>query len=74
MFIGAFERLRAKLIQQSTGISYIAPRAGAFDDFAGEVVQSVLFTFRKDRSEDYLTCYMDLSDASDKQTVFCQKM
>lgn len=67
MFISAFEKLRDLLINVSTGVSFIELGAGAFDDLAGEVVQSLVFVMNHSRVPQYHSLYQDLSSSDYKE-------
>ena len=70
LFISAFEKLRNKLLETSTGISYVELGAGAFEDLAGEVVQSVLFCMQKGKIDNYTCTYCDLTQFDDKGQAY----
>ena len=66
LFISAFENLRIKILDSMTAISFIELGAGAFDHLGGEVVQSVVFTIRKNVNEHYKFGFADLSSDNSK--------
>ena len=66
LFIGTFEKLRQSIVNNTHIISTIELGAGAFDDVAGEVVQSVAFTISNKHLNKYASLYYDLSLHSEK--------
>ena len=70
LFIGAFEELRRMILGNTTSTSYVELGAGAFEDLAGEVVQSVVFTLCNGSSKDYKSVYVDLSGVENKEDAF----
>jgi len=70
LFISAFEKLRIALLETSTGVSFVELGAGAFEDLAGEVVQSVLFCMQKGKVNNYTSFYCDVTQFDDKEKAF----
>ena len=70
LFITAFEKLRQTILQISTGISFVELGAGAFEDLAGEVVQSVLFCMVKGKIVGYKSGYIDLTQEENKGSYY----
>ena len=70
MFIAAFEKLRLLLFEETMGISFLELGAGAFEDLAGEVVQSLVFVMRKEKMYHYKSIYQDLSSIDDKEREY----
>ena len=59
MFLSSFEKLRQKLLLQTTvNMAHLGARA--FDQIGGEVVQVTTFVNRKNHIKDYLTTYKRL--------------
>ena len=67
MYIAAFDQLRTTIIQYINAVNFVELGAGAFEDVAGEVVQSVAFTFQKQAIANYQTSYLDLSNVNEKE-------
>ncbi len=74
LFLSAFEKLREHVLRTSTGLSFIELGAGAFDDLAGEVVQSVIFTMQKRTTLGYITTYIDLTNEENKEYSFSKEV
>ena len=70
LFIAAFEKLRSILLKSATGISFVELGAGAFEDLAGEVVQSVLFCMKKGKIHKYSSIFCDLTLEDNKECAF----
>ena len=72
MFISTFEKLREQLQSVDT-VNMIHLGARAFEEIAGEVVQTTSFVFRRTRIPFYKGCYCRLVDGSsqdDKEKMF----
>ena len=69
LFISAFEALRIKLLGEATALSFIELGAGAFEDLAGEVVQSVVFAIRHGKINHFRGNYVDLSNTEEKDLL-----
>lgn len=65
LFISAFEELRKRVIGATTAMSYVELGTGAFEDIAGEVVQSVVFTLKNGIIKHYKCNYIDCSEKAD---------
>lgn len=75
MFLPRFEKLR-KHIHQMCMINMAHLGARAFDEIAGEVVQTVSFVMMNDFNSDYRCTYSRLVDATsqrDKENLFLEK-
>lgn len=66
LYISAFEKMRASFLHLSRPVSFVEMGAGAFDDLAGEVVQSVAFVYAKKVVDAYASGYLDLTQKEDK--------
>ena len=63
MFLASFEKLRAKVLQQTiVNMAHLGPRA--FEEISGEVVQTTAFAIRPRSVEGYYGTYKRLVDAS----------
>ena len=63
MFLSSFEKLREKMLFQTTvNMAHLGARA--FDQISGEVVQTTAFVYRKGLTKDYITTYKRLIDAN----------
>lgn len=70
LYINAFEKMRVSLLQNALPLSFVELGAGAFEDLAGEVVQSVSFVISKQFIDSYKSVYLDLTQGDDKMTSF----
>ena len=61
MFLGSYEKLRYKIINESSIASLVHLGTRAFDDIGGEVVQTVSWTMRKSKLES-IGNYFDLKN------------
>lgn len=68
LFISVFEKLRAKILNESRSMNFLELGAGAFEDLAGEVVQSVVFMLNKVVIVDYIGKFIDLTTDDDKKS------
>lgn len=69
MFLAGFAKLRESIYQKDCFINLIHIGAGAFEGIAGEVVQSVAFSIRKDSCKTYKATYLDMTDSKWKGYV-----
>lgn len=73
MFLSSFERLRKKILESADIVSMAHLGARAFEEIAGEVVQTTSFVLRKAVSKSYLGTYSRLTltnNARDKESLF----
>ena len=73
MFLSSFERLRKKILESADIVSMAHLGARAFEEIAGEVVQTTSFVLRKAVSKSYLGTYSRLTltnSAKDKENLF----
>ena len=68
LYISAFEKLRVSIMKHSRSINFVELGAGAFEDLAGEVVQSVSFVLSKLPVATYRSIYVDLTQSENKET------
>lgn len=73
MFLNSYEKLRGKLIKDSTIISMVHLGARAFGDIGGEVVQSTSYVMRKEEISHYKGKYIRLVDSLNKQESFLKQ-
>ncbi|WIV13282.1 BREX-1 system adenine-specific DNA-methyltransferase PglX [Proteiniborus sp. MB09-C3] len=62
MFLSSFEKLRKKLIEDSTIVSMLHLGARTFEEIGGEVVQSTAFICRNNTLDNYNGVYIRLVD------------
>lgn len=62
MFLAGFLKLREKIYNTNCIINLIHIGAGAFEGIAGEVVQSVAFSIRKNVASKYNASYVDMTN------------
>ena len=74
LYISAFERLRISLLQKSSPINFVELGAGAFEDLAGEVVQSVAFVLSRNHLAQYRSHYLDLTQEDDKNAAYFMQL
>lgn len=68
MFISSFEELRMKVLNMDF-INLLHLGARAFDEIAGEVVQTVTWTMRRSSNENYKCVYCRLVDGTSWETL-----
>ena len=61
MFLGSFEKLRAKIVNNNL-INMIHLGAHAFEEIGGEVVQTAAFVIRKAHIDNYVGTYVKLTE------------
>ena len=67
MFLSSFEKLRDKLLLQTTfNMAHLGARA--FDQISGEVVQTTAFVNRKEHIKNYLSTYKRLIELNSENT------
>lgn len=77
MFLGSYEKLRAKMLSEITIDSMAHLGARAFDEISGEVVQTTTFSFRKMVLSTKKGCFCRLVDAigeEEKEKLFLQNV
>lgn len=62
MFLSSFQKLRAKLVDETTIINMANLGARAFEEIGGEVVQTTTFILNKAQKENYKGSYIRLVD------------
>ena len=67
LFIGTYESLRMDMSRETNIVSTLEMGAGAFEDLAGEVVQSAAFNIRHSHIDGFVSLYFDLSALDEKQ-------
>ena len=72
MFISSFSRTRDMICNYNLlSLNHLGTRA--FEEISGEVVQSVAYTLRKQRVNDYVSRFIKLDESNDKQNDYFNK-
>lgn len=69
MFLAGFAKLREYIYNNCVITNLVHIGAGAFEGIAGEVVQSVAFSIRKENDSAYKGCYAKMTDGEWKNHV-----
>lgn len=67
MFLSSFYNLRCELLQKVTFIQLIHLGNGIFEDNVGTIVQNVMFIFKKDIDQEYMTTCIDLTKKNNNE-------
>ena len=77
MFLSSYEQLRNKM-ESLTLVNMCHLGARAFEDIGGEVVQTAAFTYRNSKVDNYISCFVNLtqydSQASKEQHVLSRSL
>lgn len=73
MFLGGYEKLRKSILEETTIINLLHLGARAFDEIAGEVVQTCAYVLRRDVGKNNKSSYVRLLDPvgeKEKETAY----